>query len=55
MGMVSKSFGKEPNRQITVRRSPCTFRPLVELLNQLIESNGSDPLFEKVCLIPPTK
>ncbi|XP_032786532.1 uncharacterized protein LOC116924059 isoform X2 [Daphnia magna] len=50
----SSSIGREPNRQLTVRRSRRK-RPLVELLNELIESQGEDPLFEKMYLIPPTE
>ncbi|KZR98485.1 putative NF-kappa-B-repressing factor [Daphnia magna] len=50
----SSSIGREPNRQLTVRRSRRK-RPLVELLNELFESQGEDPLFEKMCLIPPTE
>ena len=54
MGMLSRSIGKEPNRQLTVRHAPSQHRPLVELLNQLIESKGSDPLFSLISIIPPT-
>jgi hypothetical protein len=54
MGLLSASIGKEPNRQLTVRRSPCNPRPLIDLLNQLIESKGSDPLFSRIKLIPPS-
>ncbi|XP_032791692.2 uncharacterized protein LOC116928708 [Daphnia magna] len=50
----SSSIGREPNRQLTVRRSRRK-RPLVELLNELFESQGEDPLFEKMYLIPPTE
>ncbi|EFX86603.1 hypothetical protein DAPPUDRAFT_222018 [Daphnia pulex] len=54
MGMLSSSIGKEPKRQLTVRRSPCKPRPLIELLNRLIESKQSDPLFSRINLISPT-
>ncbi|KAI9554268.1 hypothetical protein GHT06_019540 [Daphnia sinensis] len=54
MGLHSKSVGKEPNRQLTVRRSRRK-RPLVELLNELIESQGEDTLFEKLYLISPAE
>ncbi|XP_057372955.1 uncharacterized protein LOC130693773 [Daphnia carinata] len=54
MGLYSLSTGKEPNRQLTVRRS-VRKRPLVELLNELIDSQGEDPLLEKMNTIPPTE
>jgi hypothetical protein len=54
MGLISASSGEGRDRQITVSRVQCKRWPLIELLNQLLESKGSDPLFARIHLIPPT-
>ena len=54
MGLISASSGEGRDRQITVSRVQCKRHPLIELLNQLLESKGSDPLFSRIDLIPPT-
>lgn len=53
MGLNSASIGKSTDRQLIVRRYDYQSKPLIKFLELLKITNKSDPIFEKVSLVPP--